>query len=114
MMEQDRITPSARKTIEEADDLMVSSISIWEIAVGSPKRKLKLPFSPEELVYHLKPVRILKNHPVDEMIWIKNVNLDWDHQDPADRTIVATAELFGVPLVSNDEAIRAYYPKTVW
>jgi len=76
--------------------------------------KLPLPFTPEELVYHLKNVTNLTIQPVDERIWLKNVSLDWDHKDPADRTIVATAALLGIPIVTSDKAIRDYYSRTVW
>lgn len=114
MIDQGRLTSEASQAIHEAEELIISSISIWEIAVKYKKGKLPLPFTPEELVYHLKSVANLKIQPVDERIWLKNVSLDWNHKDPADRTIVATASLKGIPIVTNDEAIRGFYSKTIW
>lgn len=35
-------------------------------------------------------------------------------KDLHDRVIVATAKLFGAPLLSRDKVIRQLYPKTVW
>ena len=32
---------------------------------------------------------------------------DWDHRDPADRLIVATARVYGARLLTNDERIRS-------
>lgn len=46
--------------------------------------------------------------PVDVSIWIRNLKLDWDHRDPADRTIVATALSLNQPLLTKDEAIRSF------
>jgi PIN domain nuclease of toxin-antitoxin system len=41
--------------------------------------------------------------------------LDWDHRDAHDRLIVATALRLGVPLVTNDRAIRDWNGvATVW
>lgn len=34
---------------------------------------------------------------VDTTAWLRSVSLDWDHRDPADRVIVATALLKGTP-----------------
>ncbi len=114
MLNRDRLTDEAIGAIRDADELLVSSISIWEIAVKNKKGKLPLPFTPEELVYHLYNVSNLTFQSVDEKIWLKNISLDWDHKDPADRTIVATAALRGIPIVSSDKAIGDYYPKTIW
>jgi len=114
MLNQDKLTAGALKAITDADELLVSSISIWEIAVKNKKGKLPLPFTPEELVYHLKNVTNLTLQPVDERVWLKNVSLDWDNKDPADRTVVATAALRGIPIVSSDRAIGDYYPRTIW
>jgi len=52
--------------------------------------------------------------PVDVQTWLDNVELDWDHRDPADRTIVALATRLECPLISSDIIITGYYPKTVW
>jgi PIN domain nuclease of toxin-antitoxin system len=38
----------------------------------------------------------------------------WDHPDPADRTIVATARLRGLPLLTPDRLITSFYPQTLW
>ena len=114
MLNQDRMTESATKAISDADGLLVSSISIWDIAIKNKKGKLPLPFTPEELVFHLKNVTNLEILPVDEMVWLKNISLDWDHRDSADRTIVATAALRGIPIITSDRIIRGYYPKCIW
>lgn len=42
------------------------------------------------------------------------VELLWAHRDPADRVIVAAAELLGLPLVTSDDAMRAYYERSSW
>jgi PIN domain nuclease of toxin-antitoxin system len=52
--------------------------------------------------------------PVDDLTWLKNLALDWEHRDPADRTIVALATLRHLDLVTKDRDIAASYPKTLW
>ena len=51
---------------------------------------------------------------VPEEIWMKNLSLEWDHLDPADRTIVATAELNEASIVTTDKIIIDFYPRTIW
>lgn len=52
--------------------------------------------------------------PVDLPTFLGVVDLEWDHRDPADRIIVATARRYRAPLVSSDRAIRSFYPDTIW
>jgi PIN domain nuclease of toxin-antitoxin system len=45
---------------------------------------------------------------------MENSSWDWDHRDPADRTIVATVKLRNIPIITKDPLIRNFYPKTIW
>lgn len=91
----------------------VSSITIWEIGIKVKKRKLDIGMSIEDFVTRLRrtPVQII---PVDETIWVENLALPWNHTDPADRTVVATAKMRGLPILTADQDIRAFYPQVVW
>jgi PIN domain nuclease of toxin-antitoxin system len=104
----------ANQAIEEADRIILSSISIWEIGLKVKLQKLELPFSMNELVSKLQEIDRFEIAPVTEVTWLKNVELEWDHKDPADRTIVATAMLLNCPIVSNDIRIRQFYSSTIW
>jgi PIN domain nuclease of toxin-antitoxin system len=46
--------------------------------------------------------------------WLDNLDLEWEHSDPADRTIVAVATSLACPLISSDRVIADFYPKTIW
>ncbi len=46
--------------------------------------------------------------PAAVSVWVRNLELEWEHRDPADRTIVATALILGLPLLTKDDAIRSY------
>ena len=54
--------------------------------------------------------------PVDNRIALRSVHLDgFEHRDPADRIIVATALGLKAVLVTADARLRAYAPvATVW
>ncbi|MCA9796562.1 MAG: type II toxin-antitoxin system VapC family toxin, partial [Candidatus Eremiobacteraeota bacterium] len=93
---------------------LISSISLWEIGVKSGKGKLELPLSLREYCERLARVDLVKILPVDLETWLANLELPWEHKDPADRTIVATASLRGCWLVTSDRAMAAFYARTVW
>ena len=91
----------------------ISSISIWEIGIKSKKGKVDIGMSLADFVRRIKrtPVEIA---PIDETIWMENLALPWQHPDPSDRTIVATAKLRGVPVITSDQTIRSFYPDVIW
>ena len=104
----------AEIAIATAQEIVISSISIWEIALKAKSGKLAIPLPIREYVELLRQAHKIQITPVTEEIWLKNVELAWAHKDPADRTIVATATLLGYPLLSPDRHIQAFYTATVW
>ena len=113
-LDPDRLTELAAETIESEERRIVSSISIWEIGLKSKRGALVLPLSVADYVERLKGVDGVEIEPVDERTWLRNLELDWDHGDPADRTVVATASLHSCQLVTSDARLRFFYPLSVW
>ncbi len=92
----------------------VSAISIWEIGIKIKNGKLDIGTNIADYVKRLRKMGTIKIIPVDENIWLKNLALDWDHRDPADRTIVATAILKNLPIITSDKIILSYYDNIIW
>ena len=113
-LDPERLSQTAAQAILDTDRIALSSISIWEIGIKVQKEKLSLPVSVQEFTEKLEQIDRLDILPVDVQTWLKNLALNWDHRDPADRTIVATASLHACALVTSDAAIRAFYSQTVW
>lgn len=113
-LDNKRLSKTAEQAIKEAERVCISSISIWEIGVKVRKEKLALPLSVGEFAAKLERVDRVELLAVDVCTWIRNLELDWDHQDLADRTIVATASLHSCPLVTSDKVILDFYSRSVW
>ena len=109
-----RLSGPAIRAIDSADGLLVSSISVWEVGLKAKQGKLSLPLSTAAYVSRLQSLAGLTIEPVDTRTWLTNLELEWDHRDPADRTIVATAMIHSCPLVTSDRLIRAFYDAAVW
>jgi PIN domain nuclease of toxin-antitoxin system len=110
----EELSAKAAETIDGAQEIIISSISIWEIGLKAKRGKLDLPMPVGEYVERLKEVEKVKIVPVTEVIWLANLDLGWDHKDPADRTIVATAGLLGSRLITSDQQILSFYAAAVW
>jgi PIN domain nuclease of toxin-antitoxin system len=99
----------------ERDGGFASSISMWELAIKVKRGKLELPLSVEELAQRIERSGVVELLSVDTSMWLRSAALDWDHRDPADRVIVATALDKGLPLLTKDAALHAFAGATcVW
>ncbi|HRK68215.1 MAG TPA: type II toxin-antitoxin system VapC family toxin [Hyphomonas sp.] len=108
------LSEHATTAIAAAEAVVISSISIWEIGLKVKRGKLELPLTPAEFVVKLEATDRVRIEPVTSAIWLRSVDLEWEHKDPADRTIVATASLLHCPLVTADLEIQAFYPAALW
>lgn len=115
----DSISNRAKRLIDKQkkDGLIyVSSISIWEIALLTQKGRLNLSTDVDSWVKKVEALTFLRFIPVDNEIALKSVTLPGNlHSDPADRIIIATANLLGATLITSDQKIRKYkLVKTSW
>jgi PIN domain nuclease of toxin-antitoxin system len=110
----ERLSARAEKTILDERELVISSISLWEIGLKVKRQQLFIPISLREYIDWLKGVDGVQIVPVTEETWLSNLELDWNHKDPADRTIVATALLLDCPLITSDRQIQSFYPSAIW
>ena len=116
-LDPDRLSQAAAASIREMERHggFASAISIWELGIKIQRGKLDLGISIEEFARRIDKSAIVQLLPVNTSTWLQSLALAWDHRDPADRVIVATAVLQGVPLVTADEEIRRFAGVTcVW
>ena len=102
----DRLGSLASREIERAwqsDELAVSAISFWEVAMLVDKGRIKLANDVRAWRHEHLEAGVVEI-PVDGEIGIRAVGLADFHADPADRLIVATA-LAGHRLVTSDRRI---------
>lgn len=111
--EPSRLSRSAAQAIQTASALVISSITVWEIGLKVVRGHLTLATTLRDYTQRLQAVGV-EIRSVDEECWLRNLELKWSHRDPADRTIVALADLLDAPLVTSDATIAAFYPRTIW
>lgn len=113
-LDPERLSPPAQIAVRESPKISISSISIWEVALLVKRQKLILPLSIKDYVERLEKLASLEILPVDTQTWLDNLELDWEHRDPADRTIVALAKRLDCPLITPDQRILSFYEKAIW
>jgi PIN domain nuclease of toxin-antitoxin system len=114
-----KLSSHAKEHIDSAvvnQQVYVSSISVWEMAMLVNKGRLLLTMHAEDWIDTAEKLPFLHFVPIDNGIAFQSVNLPGNiHNDPADRIIVATAIKLKVPIISKDRRIRDYpHVPSVW
>ncbi|WP_147114466.1 type II toxin-antitoxin system VapC family toxin [Tateyamaria sp. syn59] len=97
-----RLTQAARAAITNAAQVHVSPISFFEIG-----QKVRIGKWPEMEPHVHKLASYLRDQggavaTMTPDICIRASTMEWDHRDPFDRLIGATAEAMAAPLISAD------------
>ena len=106
------LTSTTISLIEDAGDrsaLVVSAISVWEVAMLETKGRLTLSRSAHEWVSTALTAKGLRLADLTPEIALESSRLPGElHGDPTDRIIVATARVLGATMITCDERILTY------
>jgi PIN domain nuclease of toxin-antitoxin system len=119
LSEPSSLSTKARRAIAKetsANTIIVSAISVLEIATAARRGRLRFAVSVETWLADTRRLPELRYEPVSAEIALLAGSFGDDmHGDPADRIIAATAILLAVPLVTADTKLRALQAlDTVW
>lgn len=93
-------------------NVVVSAISVWEIARLDASRRIELSVDVRAWVGRALAFPGVRLKGLSPSIAIESTRLPEPlHRDPADRILIATARLLGAALVTCDERILAYAKK---
>lgn len=114
--EPNRLSSDARETIEAHEQLIVSSISAWEVGMLVAKGRIRLDRPADVWVDAALRANSVMPVAVDHHIGVLATQLPAEPPpDPADRMIIATALRMGTLVVTPDQAILDYpYCPAVW
>lgn len=103
----ERLGARARRFADRAlagDELCVSAVSFWEVAMLAAKERLALARPPARLRVELLAGGLVEV-PLAGDVAIAATQLEGFHADPADRFIVATAQAVSATLLTADSRI---------
>ena len=110
--EPERLTAPARQALElgrTSHELAIADISLWELALLHERGRLVLPkdISAGFYLTQLLAALRLQVQPITPEIALLSRSTVFQHGDPADRLIGATALQLGARLITADAKLRA-------
>ena len=112
------LKPAERNALDaaaEAGGVCLAAISLWEAQLLRSKQRLHLPLPFPEWLTRATESRVLTVLPLDRDVVAALDTLPARFNgDPADRLIVATARIHGIPLATRDRAIRRSRTTKLW
>lgn len=102
-------TLSVIRTAARNQQVRISAISIWEVAMLEVKKRITLSIECRAWIQKALSVPGLKMLEMTPDILFESTRLpDNFHADPSDRIIVASARSVGATIITADKAIQAY------
>lgn len=111
LADDERLSAAARKVIvDEANDVLVSVVSAWEISVKRALGKLEAPDDLESAIAEAGFLpRLVQFGDCARLRALAPI-----HRDPFDRMLVCQALEEGIPIVTRDALIPSYPIQTIW
>jgi PIN domain nuclease of toxin-antitoxin system len=114
VLDDSRLSATARESIVAAEMVLVSPASLWEIAIKISLGKYALPipfaaFWEQQLLinnFTLLPISVAHTARVAE--------LPYHHPDPFDRLLIAQSLVEKIPVVSSDALFNDYGVERIW
>ena len=109
------LSAAARNVFSNPDnDIYLSAVSVWEIAVKHSLGKLPLPTSPDRFIPAQRERHGITSLPLEEQAVLYLSKLPLLHRDPFDRALVCQAIHHELTLLTPDPLITQYAVRTAW
>ena len=103
LLDPDRVSRQARTLLGSSDaTLHVSPISLWETLLLAERGSLTLRPNASSWLQEALVLSPVTETPLNVDVALASRSIDLPHQDPADRFIAATANVYGLTLVTAD------------
>jgi PIN domain nuclease of toxin-antitoxin system len=110
-----KLSPRAAGLLTDpTNELLLSSVVIWEVAIKAALGRLVLGGAPDQLVQRavqdlgVIPLPIIMEHALGVF------HLPSHHQDPFDRLLISQAQTERATLISHDSKMQAYGVPVEW
>lgn len=103
-VDPDRLTPKVAAALESADtELWLSPISVWEFLLLAQRGRLRVEHDDPQAWVETALSRVpMEDAPITREVARRSRTVAVPHQDPADRFLAATAQVFELTLVTDD------------
>jgi PIN domain nuclease of toxin-antitoxin system len=117
-MNPEKLSPKVRELLQNPEnEILVSSVSLWEVSIKYRLGKIELNFDPKDLPFGCQELGF-KTLSLDTTVASTYHLLKSDyHRDPFDRMLIRQAIVLDIPLISKDDTIKLYQSeglKVLW
>ena len=108
------LSSAARNAISNAENVVASDVSLWELTVKASLGKIRVDpsvadwFDQHTAQSRFRALSIARRHLAELAA------LPMEHRDPFDRLLVAQARVENLTLVSRDSMFAKYDVRTLW
>ena len=96
------------------NDIFLSAVSCWEIAIKYAAGNLVLPDTPAKFVSEAREREAIESLPLNEESVLYASRLPRLHADPFDRMLICQSIVHGLAILTPDESIAQYAVRTLW
>lgn len=115
VMDSPKMSKRARSLIEIAEnEVYLSVVSAWEIAIKTSLGKLRITESISELILPELETNQFLLLGIEIPHIEKVADLPFHHRDPFDRLLISQSLVMQVPIISRDEVFDLYTPERIW
>jgi len=100
--------------LDEENEVYLSAVSTWEIALKYKLGKLPLPDPPDRFIPKQREAHSIQPLALDEEATLQLVRLPPLHRDPFDRMLICQAIAGQLVILTPDEEIARYPIRTLW
>ena len=109
------LSDTAREVFSDPDnDVFLSVVSSWEIAIKNCIGRLPLPESPAKFIPTQRKRHDIESLTLDEEATLYLNRLPVLHKDPFDRMLVCQAIVQHLVILTPDDLINQYPVRTLW
>jgi PIN domain nuclease of toxin-antitoxin system len=110
-----RISRNARDVMADSrNDVFLSAVTSWEVAIKAASGKLHLPEPPDLFVPRRMAAQGLRPLAVSHEHSLAVFGLPPHHRDPFDRLLIAQAKVEEMTLISADRMFDRYPVRLLW
>lgn len=108
LVEPERVGRRALRVLEDpSGEGWLSPISVWELSLLIERGRLEADSPPAEWLRDALRATPYREAPLNHEIALRSRSVELPHADPADRFLVATADVFELTLLTADERLIA-------
>ena len=105
----ERLSTAMRQAIQDVEnEVYLSVVSLWEVAIKHQLGKLPLPSAPGTYLPTQREKHHIASLPLNEVSIVHLPELPLLHRDPFDRMLICQALAHQLTIVSVDDFIQAY------